>query len=160
MSRPVSVFPPPTTVRRRARTHRSAEHPEKNVKDSPWQRPREDRQGGTELRQGQDPDLPRAGGDRGQQGLRHRLAAQGDRQRQLDPGFVNTANTRSSVTYIDGAQGILRHRATPSRSSRSTPTSWILLAANPTASCPRVSSTRTSSTGSPRTPWCTRTSSL
>ena len=26
----------------------------------------------------------------------------------FDPGFVNTANTRSTVTYIDGAQGILR----------------------------------------------------
>ncbi|MCT1881126.1 citrate synthase [Kocuria rhizophila] len=31
----------------------------------------------------------------------------------FDPGFVNTANTRSSVTYIDGAQGILRYRGYP-----------------------------------------------
>lgn len=28
----------------------------------------------------------------------------------LDPGFVNTAATRSAITYIDGDQGILRYR--------------------------------------------------
>jgi citrate synthase len=30
-----------------------------------------------------------------------------------DPGFVNTASCRSSVTYIDGAQGILEYRGYP-----------------------------------------------
>ncbi len=28
----------------------------------------------------------------------------------FDPGFANTAGTRSSITYINGAEGILRHR--------------------------------------------------
>ncbi len=28
----------------------------------------------------------------------------------FDPGFANTAGTRSSITYINGAKGILRHR--------------------------------------------------
>lgn len=28
----------------------------------------------------------------------------------LDPGFVNTASTKSNITYIDGDQGILRYR--------------------------------------------------
>ena len=30
-----------------------------------------------------------------------------------DPGYLNTASTRSSVTYIDGAAGILRYRGYP-----------------------------------------------
>ena len=30
-----------------------------------------------------------------------------------DPGFVNTASCRSSVTYIDGDQGILEYRGYP-----------------------------------------------
>ncbi|HLS02212.1 MAG TPA: citrate/2-methylcitrate synthase, partial [Beutenbergiaceae bacterium] len=31
----------------------------------------------------------------------------------LDPGFMNTANTESQITYIDGDQGILRYRGYP-----------------------------------------------
>ena len=31
----------------------------------------------------------------------------------LDYGFVNTASTRSAITYIDGEQGILRYRGYP-----------------------------------------------
>jgi citrate synthase len=31
----------------------------------------------------------------------------------LDYGFVNTASTRSSITYIDGEQGVLRYRGYP-----------------------------------------------
>ncbi|MFC0450964.1 citrate synthase [Rhodococcus jostii] len=31
----------------------------------------------------------------------------------LDPGFVNTASTSSSITYIDGEHGILRYRGYP-----------------------------------------------
>ena len=31
----------------------------------------------------------------------------------FDQGFVNTASTRSSITYIDGEQGILRYRGYP-----------------------------------------------
>ncbi len=30
-----------------------------------------------------------------------------------DPGFTNTANTRSTITYIDGAKGILQYRGYP-----------------------------------------------
>lgn len=30
-----------------------------------------------------------------------------------DPGFTNTANCRSSITYIDGDEGILEHRGIP-----------------------------------------------
>ena len=30
-----------------------------------------------------------------------------------DPGFVNTANARSAITYIDGANGVLRYRGYP-----------------------------------------------
>ena len=31
----------------------------------------------------------------------------------LDPGFVNTASTKSAITYIDGEAGILRYRGYP-----------------------------------------------
>ena len=31
----------------------------------------------------------------------------------LDNGFVNTASTRSAITYIDGGQGVLRYRGYP-----------------------------------------------
>ncbi|MBL8603702.1 MAG: citrate synthase [Myxococcales bacterium] len=31
----------------------------------------------------------------------------------LDPGFVNTASTTSSITFLDGEQGILRYRGYP-----------------------------------------------
>lgn len=31
----------------------------------------------------------------------------------LDYGFVNTASTKSEITYIDGEQGILRYRGYP-----------------------------------------------
>ena len=30
-----------------------------------------------------------------------------------DPGFVNTAATKSAITYIDGDRGILRYRGYP-----------------------------------------------
>jgi len=30
-----------------------------------------------------------------------------------DPGFVSTASTKSSITYIDGEKGILRYRGYP-----------------------------------------------
>ena len=30
-----------------------------------------------------------------------------------DPGFTNTANTRSTITYVDGGKGILRYRGYP-----------------------------------------------
>src|SRR5699024_8237152 len=29
------------------------------------------------------------------------------------PGFMNTANAKSSITYLDGDEGILRHRGYP-----------------------------------------------
>ena len=31
----------------------------------------------------------------------------------LDPGYANTGSTISSITYIDGEKGILRHRGIP-----------------------------------------------
>ena len=31
----------------------------------------------------------------------------------LDPGYVNTGSTLSNITYIDGANGILRYRGYP-----------------------------------------------
>ena len=30
-----------------------------------------------------------------------------------DPGFANTASTRSSITYVDGEKGVLRYRGYP-----------------------------------------------
>ncbi|WP_438352573.1 citrate synthase [Microbacterium sp. CJ88] len=49
----------------------------------------------------------------------------------LDYGFVNTAATRSAITYIDGDQGILRYRGYPieqlARNSNYLEVAWLLL---------------------------------
>jgi citrate synthase len=56
-----------------------------------------------------------------------------------DPGYVNTAATKSSITYIDGAQGILRYRGYPieqlAQGSSFLETSYLLIYGNlPSAS--------------------------
>ena len=49
----------------------------------------------------------------------------------LDYGFVNTAATRSAITYIDGEQGILRYRGYPieqiAQNSSYLETAWLLI---------------------------------
>lgn len=49
----------------------------------------------------------------------------------LDYGFVNTASTKSAITYIDGAQGILRYRGYPieqiAEHSTFLETAWLLI---------------------------------
>jgi citrate synthase len=57
----------------------------------------------------------------------------------LDYGFVNTANTRSAITYIDGDQGILRYRGYPieqlAENSSFLEVAWLLIHGElPTAS--------------------------
>ena len=48
-----------------------------------------------------------------------------------DPGFMNTANAKSAVTYIDGDQGILRYRGYPidqiAANSTYLETAWLLI---------------------------------
>src|SRR3954465_12568628 len=49
----------------------------------------------------------------------------------LDQGFVNTASTRSSITFIDGEQGILRYRGYPieelAQQSTYLEVAWLLI---------------------------------
>ena len=49
----------------------------------------------------------------------------------LDYGFVNTASTRSKITYIDGEQGILRYRGYPietlAEQSTDLEVAWLLI---------------------------------
>src|SRR5690606_23841954 len=49
----------------------------------------------------------------------------------LDYGFVNTASTKSAITYIDGDEGILRYRGYPieqlATSSTYLEVAWLLL---------------------------------
>ncbi|MDR6907904.1 citrate synthase [Agromyces sp. 3263] len=49
----------------------------------------------------------------------------------LDYGFVNTASTRSAITYIDGEQGILRYRGYPieqlAKGSTYLEVAWLLI---------------------------------
>ncbi len=57
----------------------------------------------------------------------------------LDYGFVNTASTRSAITYIDGDQGILRYRGYPieqlAKHSNYLEVAWLLIYGElPTAS--------------------------
>ena len=75
-----------------------------------------------------------------------------------DPGFVNTASCRSSVTYIDGEKGILEYRGYPieqlAEKSTFLEVAYLLIH----GSCrPRRSTTR-GCTRSPTTRSCTRTS--
>ena len=48
-----------------------------------------------------------------------------------DPAFLNTANCRSSITFIDGDKGILRYRGYPieqlAEQSSFVETAWLLL---------------------------------
>ena len=52
----------------------------------------------------------------------------------LDYGFVNTASTKSAITFIDGDQGILRYRGIPieqiAEKSRFVETAWLLIFAD------------------------------
>ena len=70
-----------------------------------------------------------------------------------DPAFMNTANCRSAITYIDGDQGILRYRGYPieelAESKSFLQVAW---------SCPQRKSTPRGRWTSRRTRWCTRTS--
>ncbi len=49
----------------------------------------------------------------------------------FDPGFVNTASTRSAITYIDGDEGILRYRGYAiedvAQNSTYLETAWLLI---------------------------------
>ncbi|MDF2667646.1 MAG: gltA, partial [Microbacterium sp.] len=49
----------------------------------------------------------------------------------LDYGFVNTASTKSAITYIDGDQGILRYRGYPieqlAKNSTYLEVAWLLI---------------------------------
>ena len=49
----------------------------------------------------------------------------------LDPAFMNTASTTSSITFIDGEQGILRYRGYPieelAEKSNFVETSYLLI---------------------------------
>jgi citrate synthase len=54
-----------------------------------------------------------------------------DRHTSLDYGFVNTAATKSAITFIDGDQGILRYRGYPieqlAKNSTYLEVAWLLL---------------------------------
>ena len=49
----------------------------------------------------------------------------------LDPGFVNTANCQSSITFVDGERGVLRYRGIPveqlAEHSRFVETAYLLI---------------------------------
>ena len=70
-----------------------------------------------------------------------------------DPGFTNTASTRSAVTFIDGDKGILDYRGYP----LNPPTSLKLPTYSSTDRCQLKSSSTLGNTRSPTTPSCTKT---
>ncbi|GAA4391304.1 MULTISPECIES: citrate synthase [Brevibacterium] len=59
---------------------------------------------------GTDLSLPTVTGTEGTAGLRIGSLLKDTGRVTYDPGFANTASTSSAVTYIDGDEGILRHR--------------------------------------------------
>ena len=58
-------------------------------------------------------DLPRVPSTVGNDGLSIATVLRDTETVTYDPGFMNTANARSAVTYIDGDAGILRYRGYP-----------------------------------------------
>ena len=58
-------------------------------------------------------DLPRVEATVGNDGLSIGTVLRDTEAVTYDPGFMNTANARSAVTYIDGEAGILRYRGYP-----------------------------------------------
>ena len=77
-----------------------------------------------------------------------------------DPGFANTASTRSSITYIDGEKGILRYRGYPieelaREGANYLETAYLVIFGKPAhRAAAREAGSRTSAT----TRCCTRTS--
>src|SRR5690625_190169 len=58
-------------------------------------------------------DLPRVAATAGNDGLSIATVLGDTGTVTYDPGFMNTANARSAITYIDGENGILRYRGYP-----------------------------------------------
>ncbi len=58
-------------------------------------------------------DLPRVGSTVGNDGLSIATVLRDTDTVTYDPGFMNTANAQSAITYIDGDAGILRYRGYP-----------------------------------------------
>src|SRR5699024_3287869 len=58
-------------------------------------------------------DLPRVEATVGNDGLSIGTVLRDTEAVTYDPGFMNTANARSAVTYIDGEAGVLRYRGYP-----------------------------------------------
>ena len=58
-------------------------------------------------------DLARIGATAGNDGLSIATVLRDTDTVTYDPGFMNTANARSAITYIDGENGILRYRGYP-----------------------------------------------
>ena len=58
-------------------------------------------------------DLPRVASTVGNDGLSIATVLRDTDTVTYDPGFMNTANARSAITYIDGDAGILRYRGYP-----------------------------------------------
>ncbi|WP_261624520.1 citrate synthase [Nesterenkonia marinintestina] len=61
----------------------------------------------------QELELPAEGAVEGNSGLNIAPLLKETGTVTYDPGFMNTANAKSSITYIDGAEGILRYRGYP-----------------------------------------------
>ncbi|MCL6422018.1 citrate synthase [Brachybacterium sp. JHP9] len=62
---------------------------------------------------GQDLELPHVPAVEGNDGISVAPLRKETGAVTYDPGFMNTANTKSSITYIDGDEGILRYRGYP-----------------------------------------------
>jgi len=62
---------------------------------------------------GQEHDLPVVTGSEGERGIDVSTLRSATGAVTLDPGYGNTGSCRSSITFIDGEQGILRYRGYP-----------------------------------------------
>ena len=62
---------------------------------------------------GKDVELPVVEGSENERGLDISKLLKQSGLVTLDPGFVNTGSVESGITYLDGAQGVLRYRGYP-----------------------------------------------
>merc|ERR1712224_769527 len=70
-----------------------------------------------------------------------------------DPGFLATGSCESSITFIDGAEGVLLHRASQSTNWLVMPTIWKFVTCCCTVMHRIKKNTKNSKTPSSATPW-------
>ena len=109
----------------------------------------------TDNETGKSVDLPVLGGTIGPRVIDIRKLYAQTGHFTYDPGFMATAACRSSITYIDGDEGILLYRGYPIEELADKSDFLEVLISCSMGSCRPQRRSSSSSTTSPITRWCT-----